>query len=134
MILREFQEILKKKNIDAYIIPTSDYHNSEYISDFFKVRAYLSNFTGSAGTLLVTQKEAFLWTDGRYHIQASQEINPSITLMKQGLPGVPTIKEFLKSKLQPKQILAFDGKVISTSLGKSLKEALPEITFTPVMK
>lgn len=129
MILREFQEILKKKNIDAYIIPTSDYHNSEYISDFFKVRAYLSNFTGSAGTLLVTQKEAFLWTDGRYHIQASQEINPSITLMKQGLPGVPTIKEFLKSKLQPKQILAFDGKVISTSLGKSLKEALPEITF-----
>ena len=65
MIIKKFQEILKQKNIDAYIVPTSDYHNSEYISDFFKSRAFLSNFTGSAGTLLITQNEAFLWTDGR---------------------------------------------------------------------
>ena len=86
---------LIKNKIDAYLITTGDYHNSEYISEYFKTRAYMSEFTGSAGMLLVLQDKAYLWADGRYHIQASQEINPSITLMKQGLPGVPTIKEFL---------------------------------------
>ena len=127
MIIKKFQEILKQKNIDAYIVPTSDYHNSEYISDFFKSRAFLSNFTGSAGTLLITQNEAFLWTDGRYYIQAAKELNNSITLMKQGLPDVPNIIDFLKTKLSNEQTLGFDGKVISATFGNKIKNELPNI-------
>lgn len=69
-LIKDFQQILKQKQIDAYIIPTCDYHNSEYVSAYFKSREYLSNFTGSAGTLVVTQTNAYLWTDGRYHIQS----------------------------------------------------------------
>ncbi len=114
--IKEFQKILIEKNIAAYIIPTADYHQSEYVSDYFKGRAYISGFTGSAGTLVVTQKQAFLWTDGRYHIQAAKQIEGRpITLMKQGLPGVTTIFEFLQSTLQPNDILAFDGKVMSSN-------------------
>lgn len=129
MLIKQFQEILKQKNIDAYIVPTSDYHNSEYISDYFKTRAYLSNFTGSAGTLLVTKKDAYLWADGRYHIQASKEIPNSITLMKQGLPEVPNLIDFLKSKEAALLTIGFDGKVVSANLGNKLKEALPGIKF-----
>jgi len=129
MLIKQFQEILKQKNIDAYIVPTSDYHNSEYISDYFKTRAYLSNFTGSAGTLLVTKKDAYLWADGRYHIQAAKEIPNSITLMKQGLPEVPNLIDFLKSKEAALLTIGFDGKVVSANLGNKLKEALPGIKF-----
>ena len=129
MLIKQFQEILKQKNIDAYIVPTSDYHNSEYISDYFKTRAYLSNFTGSAGTLLVTKKDAYLWADGRYHIQAAKEIPNSITLLKQGLPEVPNLIDFLKSKEAALLTIGFDGKVVSANLGNKLKEALPGIKF-----
>lgn len=129
-LIKDFQQILKQKQIDAYIIPTCDYHNSEYVSAYFKSREYLSNFTGSAGTLVVTQTNAYLWTDGRYHIQAAKEIDTNtITLMKQGIPGVPTMIELLKSILSKNETLGFDGKVIPTSLGISLKTNLPYVNF-----
>lgn len=126
--LKNLQKILKEKNIDAYIIPSSDYHNSEYVSDFFKSKTLLSGFTGSAGTMVVTPEEAFLWTDGRYHIQAQKQLeNTSVKLMKQGQPDVPSIKDFLYDELEKNQTLGFDGKVLSASFILDLQNKLPNI-------
>ncbi len=123
--IEEFQFILKKNNIAAYIIPTSDYHQSEYVSDFFKGRSFLSDFTGSAGTLVVTKSDARLWTDGRYFIQAQRELKGTgISLMKMGVPNVPTILQYLKSILKPDDILGFDGKVINCQTLLSYEEEL----------
>ena len=85
---------MKREGIDAYMIPTADFHNSEYAADYFHTREFFSGFTGSAGTLIVREQEACLWTDGRYFIQAAAELEGSgVTLMKMGEPGVPTITE-----------------------------------------
>ena len=73
--LEKLRQSMKKAGIDCYLIPTSDYHDSEYISDYFKVRSYFSGFTGSAGTLVVTEQTAALFTDGRYFIQAAKELS-----------------------------------------------------------
>ena len=127
---------MKKENIDYYIIPTSDYHNSEYISDFFKCREYMSGFTGSAGTLVVSEKETILWTDGRYFLQAGEQLKGSrVELYKSGNDGVPTIKEYLKSKCEEKAsasedtciTIGFDGKVMDLSFVKALEEKLSEL-------
>ena len=97
--ITQLQQKMAEMSIDYYLVPTSDYHHSEYISNYFKCREYLSGFTGSAGTLLVSQTQAWLWADGRYHIQAQQELTGTgIHLMKDGLTGVPTLSDFLKSK------------------------------------
>ncbi len=127
-IIKVLQEKLNHKGIKAYIVPTSDFHNSEYVSDYFKCRAFLTGFTGSAGTLVVTQEKAYLWTDGRYHIQAAKQIEgKSITLMKQGLPGVQTMEQLLGSYLNENDVLAFDGRVMSTSSVLALCSKLPNI-------
>ena len=99
MIVNEKLEVLRKlmneKNIQAYIIVTDDFHSSEYVGAYFKVREYLSGFTGSAGTLVVLNNEAALWTDGRYFIQAEEQLKDStIKLMKSGQPDVPDIIEY----------------------------------------
>ena len=123
--LKLFQEEMKKNNYTAYIIPTSDDHNSEYVSEYYKGRKYLSDFTGSAGTLVILQNNAFLWVDGRYYIQAEKQIvNKNIVLMKIGQPNVPTITQFLATNLKPNDILAFDGKVMNTKLVLDIKNAL----------
>lgn len=102
--------------MDAYIIQTNDFHGSEYMNDYFKCREYMSGFTGSAGTLIVTAEEALLWTDGRYFIQAAAQLDGSgITLMKSGEPDTPTILEYLKETLSSEQTLGFDGRVTSIS-------------------
>lgn len=114
--IKLLQKKLIQNEIDAYIVPSSDDHNSEYLSEYFKARAYLSGFTGSAGTLLITQKKAFLWTDGRYYIQASKQIEgKGITLMKQGMAGVPKLSEYITANFTENNVIAFDGKVMSTS-------------------
>lgn len=88
---------MQETDIDFYMIPTADFHNSEYVSDYFKVREYFSNFSGSNGTLLVWQEGAGLWTDGRYFIQAEKELEgTTITLFRMQDEGVPTIIEFLE--------------------------------------
>ncbi|MDE6660955.1 MAG: aminopeptidase P family protein [Anaeroplasmataceae bacterium] len=130
--IREIQKKLVQAELDAYIISTSDEHNSEYLSDYYKARAYLSGFTGSAGTLVILRKKSFLWTDGRYHIQASKQLEgKNINLMRQGLPGVPTIEEFLASNLNEEGIVAFDGKVTPTSFVLKLLERVPNIKINP---
>ena len=114
---------MKEAGVHCVVIPTSDYHNSEYVSDFFMARKYFSGFTGSAGTLVVTPDEAALFTDGRYFIQAAKELEGSgITLMKMGEPGVPTMTEYVDQKLQQGWTLCFDGRVITSSKGTELEE------------
>ena len=96
--LAKLREAMKEAGIDCYIIPTSDYHNSEYVSEYFMVRKYFSGFTGSAGTLVVHEDKAALFTDGRYFIQAARQLEVSgIALMKMGEPSVPELKEYVES-------------------------------------
>ena len=110
--IKKLQSLMKEKKIDIYIVPTSDFHQSEYVGEYFKGRKFLSGFTGSAGTLVVTLDNAYLWTDGRYFIQAQQQLEGSdIILMKMAMPNVPTIKEFLDQNTD--KTVGFDGRVMS---------------------
>ena len=119
------QNLLKEKNISALIIPTDDFHMSEYVGDYFKARNYFSGFTGSAGVMVVAQDEANLWVDGRYFIQAEKQLeNTGIIQRNMGEPGVPTIEEYILGKVGEGEVLAFDGRVVSYSAGKSYKEKL----------
>lgn len=123
----ELRRLMAEKNIDVYLIPSSDNHQSEYVGDHFKSRAYLSGFTGSAGTLIVSQTEAGLWTDGRYFIQAKAQLAGSgITLYKMGNPGVPTIDDYLEAAVPENGTLGFDGRVISVSQGKNFLQKLAQ--------
>ena len=116
--INALRKIMGDSNIDAYIIVTDDYHGSEYVGDYFKFREYMTGFTGSAGTAVFTSKKAGLWTDGRYFIQAEQQLAGSgIDLYRSGEPGVPSIEEFLEKELQEGQILGFDGRTISYEEG-----------------
>lgn len=121
--LIDLRDKMRENGFDAYLIPTTDYHGSEYVNDYFKCRRYVSGFTGSAGTLIVTQNEAKLWTDGRYFLQAADQLDGSgIDLMKMGQPGVPTMMEYLESALGVGEILAFDGRVMDNAFGQQLAE------------
>lgn len=121
---------MEKKNLDAYLIPTGDYHGSEYVGDFFKARAYMSGFTGSAGTLLVLKDRAMLWTDGRYFIQAKEQLKGTgITLMRSGEPDVPKLEDFLKKALWKDARLGFDGRTICYTMVEALKGALTELSL-----
>lgn len=152
--LSKLRAAMRNAEIDCYIIPTSDYHNSEYVSEYFMVRKYFSGFTGSAGTLAVLQDKAALFTDGRYFIQAAKELEGSgITLMKMGEPGVPALSEYVEQELKEGQNLGFDGRVITAGeglayekiaekkkgrviwnqdLAEGIWEERPELAFTPV--
>ncbi|MDY3250255.1 MAG: aminopeptidase P family protein [Candidatus Choladocola sp.] len=117
--------LMKEKKMDAYLIPTDDFHGSEYVGDYFKCRKYMTGFTGSAGTAVVMQDMAGLWTDGRYFIQAAQQLEGStVTLFKMGEPGVPTVHEFLKKHLEQGQCLGFDGRTVSAREAEQLEQLL----------
>lgn len=117
--IKALQVLMKEKEIDIYVIPTADFHQSEYVGNYFKARTFMTGFTGSAGTALVTTEGAYLWVDGRYFVQAPKEIaGTSVELMKMGEPGVPTISEFLKERLPEGGKIGFDGRVISVGAGK----------------
>ena len=123
--IENIRDLMKEKNIYAYIVPSSDYHQSEYVGDYFKSREFMSGFTGSAGTLIISMDKAGLWTDGRYFIQAEQELKDSgIKLFKMGEEGVPTIEEYLLEKLPKNSTLGFDGRVMSVKEGQSLANKL----------
>ena len=123
--LAKLREYMSEKNIDAYIIPSSDNHQSEYVGDHFKCREFISGFTGSAGTVVVTMEEAGLWTDGRYFIQAEKELEGStIKLFKMGEEGVPTTEEYLYESLKEGKTLGFDGRVICAKEGINLEKKL----------
>ena len=114
--LEKLRELMTEKKIDAYIIPSFDAHQSEYVADYYKGREWISGFTGSAGTVVVTHDKAILWTDGRYFIQAENQLSGSeFQLFKMGIPGFPTYIEWLKDNLKDGNTLGFDGKVFPQS-------------------
>ena len=119
------RERKKEKKIDAYLVPTDDFHASEYVGEYFKCRKYITGFTGSAGTAVIMQDMAGLWTDGRYFIQAAAQLEGTgVDLFKMGEPGVPTIHQFLEEKLGEGMCLGFDGRTISAKEAAELSEAL----------
>ncbi|RAL52500.1 hypothetical protein DM860_007357 [Cuscuta australis] len=109
-------------NIDAYIIPSQDAHQSEFIAECYMRRAYISGFTGSAGTAVVTKDKAALWTDGRYFLQAEKQLSSSWILMRAGNWGVPTMSEWLTSVLPPGCRIGIDPFLISSDAAEKLKE------------
>ena len=125
--LSRLREEMGKRGIDAYLVPTSDYHGSEYVGDYFKVRTWLSGFTGSAGTLLVEKDKAGLWTDGRYFVQAQAQLSGSgITLQRMGVEGVPDIPQYLQESLKKGQKVSFDGRVVDVNSARKWKTLLEE--------
>jgi len=125
--LAQLRSAMQAAGIDFYMMPTADFHNSEYVNDYFKVREYFCNFSGSNGTLLVWQEGAGLWTDGRYFIQAEKELEgTTVELFRMLEEGVPTIEEFLKEKMDNGQTLGFDGRVISAINGKRYEKAVAD--------
>lgn len=123
MRIEALRKQMVREQVDYYIVPTSDYHNSEYVCDFFKAREFLSGFTGSNGTLLVTKEDAFLWTDGRYFIQAKNELSGTgIEMKKMGIPGEPSLLEYVKAVLKKGERLAFYGKTMNCQVGKKLEK------------
>lgn len=131
--LNALRILMKEKKIDAYLVPTDDFHGSEYVGDYFKCRKYITGFTGSAGTAIITQDMAGLWTDGRYFIQAADQLrDTTIELFKSGEPGVPTVHQFLNDKLEEGMCLGFDGRTVSAREAEELQELLQEkhITFS----
>ncbi|MBU5479762.1 aminopeptidase P family protein [Blautia sp. MSJ-19] len=131
--LNALRILMKEKKIDAYLVPTDDFHGSEYVGDYFKCRKYITGFTGSAGTAVITQDMAGLWTDGRYFIQAADQLrDTTIELFRSGEPGIPTVHQFLKDKLEEGMCLGFDGRTVSAREAEELQELLQEkhITFS----
>ncbi len=119
--LSELRKIMGKTGIDGYIITTSDYHGSEFVGDYFKEREYMSGFTGSAGTLVVLKDKAALWTDGRYFIQAEEQLRgSSIELMRSGEKGVCDISTFLLNNLKYGETIGFDGRCVSSVFAENL--------------
>ena len=111
--------------MDAYFVPTADFHESEYVGEHFACRKYITGFTGSAGVALITKDWAGLWTDGRYFVQAAGELKDSgVELMKMGQPGVPTVEQYLEEHMPERGVLGFDGRVINSKTGESLQERL----------
>ena len=137
-MIKELQKKLKEQNIQYYYVPTDDDHQSEIVGEHDQFRKYLSGFTGSAGVLVVGQNNAWLWTDGRYFIQAEKELYPGIQLMKMGQSGVPSVKNFLLDHLQEGDVLGFDGKVTQASFILDLENErkaefeLKDVDFTEI--
>ncbi len=122
------RQAMAAAGVDAYVIPTDDFHGSEYVGDYFKCREYVSGFTGSAGTLVVTADWAGLWTDGRYFLQAGEQLAGSgIELCKMGESGVPTVQQWLETHMQPGQALGFDGRTMILRTGQALERAMDKL-------
>ncbi|MBR3764724.1 MAG: aminopeptidase P family protein [Clostridia bacterium] len=120
--LCDLRRVMAAHGVDYYMVPTDDFHGSEYVGDHFKCRSFVSGFTGSAGTLLVGADWAGQWADGRYFLQAAEQLEGSgIDLMKMGEPGVPAITEYLEKHLKPGMTFGFDGRVVSARLAERLR-------------
>lgn len=118
---------MEKRGVDIYMIPTADFHESEYVGEYFKARKFITGFTGSAGVAVITRKESGLWTDGRYFIQAAGQLNGSeVKLYKMGVEGVPTVEEFIQEKLPEGGCLGFDGRVVNTAQGQRLESIVKQ--------
>lgn len=131
--LLRLRERMQAEGIDAWLIMTDDFHGSEYVGDYFKCREYISGFTGSAGTLLVLKDHVGLWTDGRYFLQAKEQLEGSgITLYRSGQPGVPSLENVLQERLSAGETLGFDGRCVMAGYARRLREQLEEKGITVV--
>ena len=120
--LQQLREEMAKRNIAVYIVPTADFHESEYVGEHFKARKFITGFSGSAGTAVITRKEAGLWTDGRYFVQAGEQLKgTTVKLFRVGEEGVPTVNEYVEQVLQEKECIGFDGRVVNGAWGAQLK-------------
>ena len=117
--LSRLREKMKEANVNLYMVTSADFHASEYVGDYFKARAYITGFTGSAGTAVITQDGAWLWTDGRYFIQAAAQLSgTTVTLQKMGQDGVPTVEEFILDRIRSGETLGFDGRTVPAAEGE----------------
>ena len=122
--IEALRKLMKENKMDAYIIPSFDAHQSEYVAEHWKCRQWISGFTGSAGTVVITLDDAGLWADGRYYIQAENQLQDSgIRLFRAVDPGVPSYTEWLKEVLKEGSIIGFDGNVFSVDLVKNMEKA-----------
>lgn len=118
--LSALRKCMEEKNIDVYVVPTADFHQSEYVGEHFKARKFITGFSGSAGTAVITKTEARLWTDGRYFIQAAAQLEgTTVELMKMGEPGVPEMNAYIEEVLKEGETLGFDGRVVSVGEGEA---------------
>ena len=119
--LQALRAEMTKRGIDIYVVPTADFHESEYVGEYFKARAFMTGFTGSAGTAVITQEKAGLWTDGRYFVQAERQLDGSgVTLFRMAEEGVPTVDEYIEKELSEGGCVGFDGRVVNSTWGKKL--------------
>ena len=118
---------MAERGIDIYVVPTADFHGSEYVGEYFKAREYMTGFTGSAGTAVILQDEAGLWTDGRYFIQAAKQLEGSgVTLYRMGEEGVCTVTEFIRDKLKENGSIGCDGRVLCAKTGEEYRKIAEE--------
>lgn len=121
--LQDVRQKMKAYGIDLLFVPTDDFHQSEYVGPYFECRKFLTGFTGSAGVAVVTEEKAGLWTDGRYFLQAADELEGSeFTLYKMGVEGVPRVTEFVESELPEGGVIGYDGRVVAAALGEKFSE------------
>lgn len=125
--LLRLRKQMKENGIDIYIVPTADFHQTEYVGEYFKARKYITNFSGSAGTAVVTADEARLWVDGRYFIQAEEQLaGTTVEMMKMNEPGVPTLNEYLADTLGKGGSIGFDGRVVAMGDGLAYEKIAAE--------
>ncbi|HZH93267.1 MAG TPA: aminopeptidase P family protein [Tissierellaceae bacterium] len=125
--LKELRKLMRDEGIDVYIEPSADPHQSEYLADHFKSRAYITGFTGSAGTALVTDKEAILWTDGRYFIQAENQIKDNeFKLYKMNTPGYPSLQEWLEENVKYGARIGLNGRIFSQGAVEKIEDGLKD--------
>lgn len=123
--LTQLRKKMEENHLDMYFVPTNDFHGSEYVSNYFKTREFLSGFTGSAGNLVITKEEAGLWTDGRYFLQAEAQLaNTGITLYKSGQEGVPGVNQFVLAKIPEGGSLGVDGRMVSEAWAEGMRRML----------
>ena len=133
--LRALRRLMQEKGIMVYVVPTSDDHISEYVGEHYKCRAYITGFTGSAGTAVITLEEAGVWTDGRYFVQAAKQLQgTTVTLYKSGEEGVPTIEEYMEKTLKEGDCIGFDGRVVNDAWGNELAKIAQKKKATMYVK
>ena len=125
--VQALREKMKASGVAMYVVPSTDCHESEYVSEHFRARAFITGFTGSAGTAVIAQDDAGLWTDGRYFLQAEAQLQGTgIRLFRMGEPGVPTVEEYIQEHLEKGEKLGFDGRVMGASRALAFAKAAEE--------
>ena len=126
--IASLRDVMRKAGVSACIIPGTDPHASEYIADYWKERVWISGFTGSAGTAVVTLTKAGLWTDSRYFLQGEEELKGSgMDLMKMGLPETADIIPWLIDTLKPGEKVAVNAQMFSVNAYAAMKSELETV-------